>query len=210
MQIPESAKAAIEAGRLAHLVTINRDGSPQVSIVWTGLATGPDGTLVSFRDPVVAERFVEHRRAVDSGERSILEVCEEEGLRPATDSLVPFSRWVTPLGSPRRYDTRFLVAHAPPAQIGLHDDREVVANVWIRPQDALDRHADGDFEMIFPTVRSLEDIARFERADDVLADAAARGPIERIEPTVDVETGVVLIEVDGILYDGESGRPQEG
>ena len=171
------------------------------------LATGPDGTVVSFQDPITAERFVEHRRAVDGGERSILDVCAEEGLRPAVDSMVHFSRWVTPLGAPRRYDTRFLVAHAPPEQVGLHDDREVVANLWIRPRDALERHAAGEFEMIFPTVRSLEDIARFELADDVLADAAARGPIERIEPTVDVGTGAVLIEIDGILYDGESGRP---
>jgi 8-oxo-dGTP pyrophosphatase MutT (NUDIX family) len=173
------------------------------------LATHVDGSIVSFRDPVVAERFTEHRRAVDSGERSILDVCEEEGLRPATDALVHFSRWVTPLGSPRRYDTRFLVAHAPPEQVGLHDDREVVANLWIRPEDALERHAGGDFEMIFPTVRTLEDIARFDRADDVLADAAARGPIERVEPTVDLETGAVLIELDGVLYDGESGQPHE-
>jgi PPOX class probable F420-dependent enzyme len=30
-------KAALEAGHLAHLVTLNRDGSPQVSLVWIGL-----------------------------------------------------------------------------------------------------------------------------------------------------------------------------
>jgi PPOX class probable F420-dependent enzyme len=35
--IPESARAVIESGRLAHLVTLNRDGSPQVTCVWVGL-----------------------------------------------------------------------------------------------------------------------------------------------------------------------------
>ncbi|HWC69477.1 MAG TPA: PPOX class F420-dependent oxidoreductase [Acidimicrobiales bacterium] len=35
--IPESARALLTSGRLAHLVTINADGSPQVSIVWVGL-----------------------------------------------------------------------------------------------------------------------------------------------------------------------------
>jgi len=35
--IPESARAVIESGALAHLVTINPDGSPQVSCVWVGL-----------------------------------------------------------------------------------------------------------------------------------------------------------------------------
>ena len=37
MTLPESARAMVESGRLAHLVTLNRDGSPQVSCVWVGL-----------------------------------------------------------------------------------------------------------------------------------------------------------------------------
>jgi PPOX class probable F420-dependent enzyme len=35
--LPESARELIEAGALAHFVTINGDGSPQVSCVWMGL-----------------------------------------------------------------------------------------------------------------------------------------------------------------------------
>ena len=34
MKIPESARAVINSAALAHLVTLNRDGSPQVTIVW--------------------------------------------------------------------------------------------------------------------------------------------------------------------------------
>lgn len=34
MNIPDSAKAVINSGHLAHFVTINPDGSPQVTIVW--------------------------------------------------------------------------------------------------------------------------------------------------------------------------------
>ena len=37
MTLSESARAMVESGRLAHLVTLNRDGSPQVSCVWVGL-----------------------------------------------------------------------------------------------------------------------------------------------------------------------------
>jgi PPOX class probable F420-dependent enzyme len=37
MEIPETARAVIESGRLAHVVTLNRDGSPHVTIVWVGL-----------------------------------------------------------------------------------------------------------------------------------------------------------------------------
>ncbi len=34
--LPASARELIDSGALAHLVTINRDGSPQVSCVWVG------------------------------------------------------------------------------------------------------------------------------------------------------------------------------
>jgi PPOX class probable F420-dependent enzyme len=37
MKLPDSARQLIESGRLAHLATVNADGSPQLSVVWVGL-----------------------------------------------------------------------------------------------------------------------------------------------------------------------------
>jgi PPOX class probable F420-dependent enzyme len=37
MKIPESARSLIESAAHAHLVTLNPDGSPQVTLVWAGL-----------------------------------------------------------------------------------------------------------------------------------------------------------------------------
>lgn len=37
MELPAEARALLESDALAHLVTLNADGSPQVSIVWVGL-----------------------------------------------------------------------------------------------------------------------------------------------------------------------------
>jgi PPOX class probable F420-dependent enzyme len=37
VKLPESARGLLESGALAHLVTLNRDGSPQLSCVWVGL-----------------------------------------------------------------------------------------------------------------------------------------------------------------------------
>ena len=37
MRLPDSALRLFELGSLAHLVTLNADGSPQVSCVWVGL-----------------------------------------------------------------------------------------------------------------------------------------------------------------------------
>ena len=37
MKIPPEVRSLIEMGRPAHLVTLNPDGSPQVTLVWAGL-----------------------------------------------------------------------------------------------------------------------------------------------------------------------------
>lgn len=37
MILTDEVRAALTAGRLAHLATVNPDGSPQVSVVWIGL-----------------------------------------------------------------------------------------------------------------------------------------------------------------------------
>lgn len=37
MRLPDSARALVESGSLAHLVTLNNDGSPQVTCIWVGL-----------------------------------------------------------------------------------------------------------------------------------------------------------------------------
>jgi PPOX class probable F420-dependent enzyme len=37
MKIPQSIRSLIESGCPAHMVTLNRDGSPQVTVVWIGL-----------------------------------------------------------------------------------------------------------------------------------------------------------------------------
>jgi PPOX class probable F420-dependent enzyme len=50
--IPDSARAVLESSALAHLVTLNPDGSPQVTVVWVGL----DG------DEIVAAHLPEHRK----------------------------------------------------------------------------------------------------------------------------------------------------
>ena len=50
--LPDSARELIESGALAHLVTLNSDGSPQVSCVWIGI----DG------DELVAGHLPEHQK----------------------------------------------------------------------------------------------------------------------------------------------------
>ena len=97
----------------------------------------------------------------------------EEDLRLAADALSYVSRWVTPEGAPRRFDTRFFVGAAPTEQTPLHDATETIAHEWVRPVDALDRHRAGQVDLMFPTLRTLEWLAAEPSVDDVLAAAAA-------------------------------------
>lgn len=114
-------------------------------------------------------RFAAHRAAVAAGRESIQRVCASEGLTLAVDELHPLSRWVTPEGAPRRYDTRFFVVLAPSEQTPMHDDREAIDHLWIRPADALVRNARGDYELILPTLMSLRTLAEHDAATDVIA-----------------------------------------
>ena len=52
MRIPQELRALIESGAPAHLVTLNPDGSPQITLVWIGL----DG------DDIVAAHLPENRK----------------------------------------------------------------------------------------------------------------------------------------------------
>jgi len=148
------------------------------------LANGPDGPL-SFEDPAVAARFEEWRRRLNRHETRLADICRAESLTLALDTLGYFSHWITPEGSPRRYDTRFFVAVVPDGQTALHDDSEVVDSTWIRPEEALARHREGTIDMMFPTVKNLEAIARFERAGDVVA-AAAAAEVPTVLPRISV------------------------
>jgi hypothetical protein len=104
------------------------------------------------------------------------------------------------VGAPRRYDTRFFVAAAPPEQVPLHDDRETIANLWVRPADALARQRAGELEMIIPTIANLEAIGRFHCAADLLAAAATAADVPTMLPRI-----ATAEEGQRILLPGDSG-----
>lgn len=144
------------------------------------LARRRSGVDIDFADPRTADRFAAHRREVDLGRRPFGEVCEEEDLTLSTDTLVPFSRWITPAGAPRRYDTRFFVTAAPHGQTASHDGVETIAGRWVSPHAALERHRAGEWPMIEPTVRTLEALTRFadpaEAIETMTTEPMAAGP----------------------------------
>lgn len=200
----------VPSGALAFWVAGIRESFEEAGIL---LARHVDGRPVSFEDPADAVRFEAHRADVDTGRRTIAEVAAEEGVLLDVGAMHAFSRWITPLGAHRRYDTRFFVAAAPEGQVALHDDRELIGTHWMTPADALRRHDAGEIVMIFPTIRTLVALGRFDRAGDALAHAAALSSLPAVLPTVrESPDGQRIVlpgdpEHTGGVYDAASARP---
>jgi len=176
-----SKALGIGCGGLAYWVAAIRESFEESGLL---LAYESGGNIVELIRDDVIERFSVHRRAVDEGNRSLAAIMREEGLRIAVDQLVYFSHWITPVGAPRRYDTRFFVAEAPLAQASLHDNRETISHVWIHPGAALDQHRAGGFKMRTPTVRTLEQFASFEHAASLLKAMRAQRDVPAILPRI--------------------------
>lgn len=177
-----SGALGITSGGLAYWIAAIRESFEEAGLL---LAYEPGGGLVELLRDDMIERFSVHRRAVDEGGRSLAAIVREEGLRIAVDRLVYFSHWITPVGAPRRYDTRFFVAKAPAAQAPLHDNRETISHVWIRPGAALDQHRAGKFKMRIPTAHTLEQFAGFDRAASLLDAVRAQRVAPAILPRID-------------------------
>lgn len=112
---------------------------------------------------------------------AVRELREEAGIElPAGAELVPYSRWITPEFVPVRFDTRFYIALAPPHSPPKPDGAETVDAGWFSPARALELHAAGELELVFPTIKHLESLARFDSAEEALAEARGR----RVEPVL--------------------------
>ncbi len=119
------------------------------------------------------------REALDEGKVSFADILRQNDLTPAIDLLALFAHWITPVNLPKRFDTHFLLALAPPDQIGKHDGKESVDSIWLSPKAALDAAASGRYNLPFPTIRNLIKL-------DTLGTAQAAMDFARATPVVTV------------------------
>jgi hypothetical protein len=94
------------------------------------------------------------------------------------------------------------VALAPDDQTAAHDAGETIEDQWLRPVDALAAYERGDFDMILPTIRTLQSVAHFDTARDVLEYANSLTAIARIEPRLIMRGATPIILLPGdVGYD---------
>ena len=103
--------------------------------------------------------------------------CTARGLRLAADSVYLLAHWTGDRDLPRRFEVPFLVARMPEGQEPVADETEQFEPVWVRPADALARHEAGQFFMIYPTIRTLQRLAKFDATQAVLDAVAHEQPL---------------------------------
>lgn len=157
-------------------------------------------------------------RAAADDAAAFREAVVSAGARLATDRLVPAGRWVTPVGSPVRFDTRFFVAAAPPGWEPVADPSEVEACRWATPAAALVELATGSIVMAPPTVEMLQRLERYGSVRELLAGigtAGVRGAGHVLSVRLSPFVHVVLAPNAGVMTGPGTntyvvGAPSEG
>jgi len=131
------------------------------------------------------------RQAVARGD-SFASVLELLGAKLDTDLLAPWTRWVTPAVSPKRFDARFFLAAAPVEQLARHDDYETTESVWIEPLEALEHVQRGEMMIAPATYKCLAVLATYRTVAEAFA-AARAAPPRAWCPVVRTEDGRRLV-----------------
>ena len=154
------------------------------------------GLLMAFpRDdaatPPNAEQRAAWRAALRSGSMSFLDILEQGDLIAAGSAFALFSHWVTPPGEPRRYDTYFFMAIAPPRQEATADRSETHDGRWLSPKAALAAYRAGDLNLVYPTIKHLERLVDCED-NSIAMRLALTKPVVTIQPTMHPDRGFVM------------------
>jgi 8-oxo-dGTP pyrophosphatase MutT (NUDIX family) len=143
----------------------------------------PDAVVGDAGEPV----WETARRRLVAREQSLTALLAATGLHLRADLLVPWSRWITPEFEPRRFDTYFFLALLPDGQQTRDVSGEADDTLWIRPADALARHAAGKLTLLPPTAVTLAELAAYDDPGGLFAAAADRDPGTPVRPRVVVD-----------------------
>ena len=132
------------------------------------------------------ERLTAERVAVQKGELTFADFLIGHDWYADARALTLFSHWITPPSEPRRYNTHFFFAVAPPNQAALADAYETHDGIWIAPSRALELHREGTLHLVYPTIKHLERLSSFASVDDALRFARSK-PVLTIMPAANAD-----------------------
>lgn len=168
----------------------------------TGVLLARDASGAWAPDAATTPEVEAWREALMSDRPTLLQVLEGLAARVDLAGVVHNAHWITPVAEPRRYDTRFFLARVPEGREAREDSREMSEAAWLAPRVALERFRGGSLPMVFPTVRTLEDLAGFDTVEGALAHFRGRA-VPAIQPRLVRTPRGVGIEVD---HEGSTSR----
>src|SRR5260221_5513831 len=145
------------------------------------LLARPQGSKALVDAKRASEIEAASRAALCEAKTTFLKVLTDNGLLLALDELVPYAHWITPEGMPKRFDTWFFLAAAPPEQVGAHDGKESTDSIWVSPREALAGGESGRFKLPFPTTRNLIRLGKQNGVKAALDDSRGK-PIVSVMP----------------------------
>lgn len=138
------------------------------------LAYAEDGKPLQYPDTETAARLSHARQALHKREMSLKDLARQEKIHFALDLLTPYAHWITPSFEKKRFNTRFFLARMPAGQVPLHDTIEMTESRWMTPSEALAAHRRREIQLMPPTLRTLEDISRFDETGTLFQSAKKR------------------------------------
>jgi len=167
------------------------------------LLARPNGSRSLVDAKRASEIGAAHRADLNDRKTTFLKVLADNGLVLALDELVPYAHWITPEGMPKRFDTWFFLAAAPPDQLGAHDGRESTDSIWVSPREALAGGESGRFKLPFPTTRNLIKLGKQGNVKNALADSQGRDIVTVMPVMTRLNGGRQLRIPKEAGYDGE-------
>lgn len=167
------------------------------------LLARPKGSKALVDAKRAGEIEAAHRADLCDSKVSFLKVLTDNGMVLALDELVPYAHWITPEGMPKRFDTWFFLAAAPPEQAGAHDGKESTDSIWVSPREALEGGDSGRFKLPFPTTRNLIRLARQPNVQTALEDSRGKTVVTVMPVMTTLNGGRQLRIPLEAGYDGE-------
>jgi 8-oxo-dGTP pyrophosphatase MutT (NUDIX family) len=167
------------------------------------LLARPQGSPALVDAKRASEIEAAHRIALNERKTTFPKVLADNKLSLALDHLVPYAHWITPEGMPKRFDTWFFLASAPPEQVGAHDGRESTDSIWVSPREALEGGESGRFKLPFPTTRNLIRLGKQPNVRAALEDSRGK-PVVTVMPVMTRLNGGRQLRIPlEAGYDGE-------
>lgn len=191
---PDTARQRLEHNgeppAIAYYLAALREAFEETGIM-VGLREDGSAPPTAAEDPDVDEI----RDALMGDRIGFHEAIERLGCRIAGDAIEYIAHWITPEPEPRRYDTRFFAAKVRAGATAIIDPREMTDALWLSPGDALARLDRGELPMVFPTIKTIEALSRYDSADEALEGYGAE-PVRTILPTLVVTPTGIGLEID--------------